>query len=300
MRVLVIEKKVARRYESVSGLEQASQSNPQSDVEEHQNEVDEHGNGEEEPLLGKKKDENEDDPNENYRLPATTSRIYRIFPILPCLKNPRILAAFLLALIQALLIGSFDATVPTEAQELFGFNSLKAGLLFVPLVATDLVFGPIIGWCVDRFGTKPVAVFSYTLLTPVLILLRLPHAGGMHQILLYAGLLLVSGIGCAGIGAPSIVEAGAVMERYLEVNPDHFGDNGPYAQLYGMSNMVFSLGLTIGPELAGELKGAIGYGNMNLVLAVIAALTAVISFFYIGPFPKSFRRKNRDAESARG
>lgn len=55
--------------------------------------------------------------------------------------------------------------------------------------------------------------------------------------------------------------------------------------------MVFSAGLTLGPELAGELKQAIGYGNMNLVLAVICAVTAVLCFVYIGGKPRLFRRK---------
>lgn len=68
-------------------------------------------------------------------------------------------------------------------------------------------------------------------------------------------------------------------------------DLGPYAQLYGLNSMVFSAGLTLGPELAGELKQAIGYGNMNLVLAVICAVTAVLCFVYIGGKPRLFRRK---------
>jgi hypothetical protein len=49
-----------------------------------------------------------------------------------------------------------------------------------------------------------------------------------------------------------------------------------------MTNMVFSLGLTIGPELAGELKQVMGYGNMNAVLAGICAVTSVLSWVYIG------------------
>jgi len=46
----------------------------------------------------------------------------------------------------------------------------------------------------------------------------------------------------------------------------------------------------VGPELAGELKSAIGYGNMNIVLAVISAVTAVLSWVYIGGKPKVLRR----------
>lgn len=49
-----------------------------------------------------------------------------------------------------------------------------------------------------------------------------------------------------------------------------------------MTNLFFSLGLTLGPEVAGGLKEAIGYGNMNAVLAGICAATGLLSLFFIG------------------
>lgn len=56
--------------------------------------------------------------------------------------------------------------------------------------------------------------------------------------------------------------------------------------------MVFSLGLTLGPEIAGEVKEAIGYGNMNIVLAAICAVTAVLSFVYMGGKPKMLQKRS--------
>lgn len=285
MRILVIEKKIARKYEvkdpgSVSDLN--TTPNRQDDDQ------DEGENGEETPLLGSKEED-----EAAFKLSENQPRIAKLIPILPCLADPRLLTALLVAFIQATLLGSFDATIPTVGQELFNFDSLKAGILFLPLGAFDFVGGPLFGWLVDRFGTKPVAVGSYAYLVPVLVLLRLPHAGGKDQIILYGALLALCGVGLAGIGAPSIVEAGAVVQKYYEVNPDFFGEDGPYAQLYGLNSMVFSAGLTVGPELAGELKQVIGYGNTNLVLAVICAATAVLSFIFIGGKPRMFRKKNR-------
>lgn len=65
---------------------------------------------------------------------------------------------------------------------------------------------------------------------------------------------LDSGIGQAVIGAPSVVEASTLVEKYNTANPGTFGENGPYAQLYGLSSMTFSLGLTLGPLISGLLK----------------------------------------------
>lgn len=282
MRVMVIEKKVANRY-NAEDPDRVSDLDTARDRRQHNDESGQ-DQGEEEPLLGKKEEE-------EFKLSDDQPSIARKIPILPCLTNARLLTAFLVAFIQATLLGSFDATIPTVGQELFNFDSLKAGILFLPLGGFDLVLGPIAGWAVDKYGTKPGAVIGYTYLVPVLICLRLPHAGGTDQMVLYGALLGLCGAGMAIIGAPSIVEAGSVVQKYYEANPDFFGEQGPYAQLYGLNSMVFSLGLTVGPELAGELKQVIGYGNMNLVLAMISLVTAVMCFIYIGGTPKILRRK---------
>lgn len=287
MRVLVIEKKVAKRYgvaePTPSGDSEASQDQNTNGVGSGQPHSEQ---GEEEPLLGKEKNP--------FKLSKEQPAIARKITILPCMTDPRLLTALLVAFVQALLLGSFDATVPTTAKELFGFDSLKGGLLFLPLGAFDLIIGPLAGWFVDRYGTKPCAVIGYSYLTPVLILLRLPHSGGKDQILLYGGLLALCGIGLAIIGAPSIVEAGSVVQKYYEANPDFFGDQGPYAQLYGLNSMVFSLGLAVGPALAGELKQVLGYGNMNIVLASVSLVTAVLSFVWIGGKPRLLAGRKQD------
>ncbi|KAK5111272.1 hypothetical protein LTR85_012213 [Meristemomyces frigidus] len=199
----------------------------------------------------------------------------------------------------AILMGSFDATIATVSHQLFGFDSFQAGMLFLPIGIMHMVCGPIIGWVVDRYGTKIAAVFAFGILVPVLVLLRLVHAGGVEQVVLYAVLLCFAGIGVAGAGTPSIVEAGALIDRYHKANPEFFGEKGPYAMVYGMNGMVFNAGLTIGPTLAGEVKQAIGYGNMNLVLAVVSGVTALLCFLYLGGKPRSGKWQGIEPGQAR-
>lgn len=304
MRLLVIEKKTALKYEAedpstVSDLSASHERQNDHDDAEQQGQADgdqratenSEENGEEQALLGGKPPD-----HDYYRLKSREEYggLTRWVPILPCLADPMLLTALLVALVQAVLLGSFDSTIPTVASKLFAFSSLQSGLMFIPLGIADLVLGPLLGWCVDRYGTKPVAVISYAYLIPVLTCLRIPHAGGKDQIAIYAVLLGLCGVGLAGVGSPSIVEAGAVVQKYYEVNPDFFGEKGPYAQLYGLSNMVFSFGLTVGPELAGELRQKIGYGNMNLVLAGVCLATSILSYIYIGGRPRILRRKKRN------
>jgi hypothetical protein len=125
--------------------------------------------------------------------------------------------------------------------------------------------------------------------------LRIPQPGGQDQQIIYGALLGFCGVGLAGIGAPGMVEAGAVVEKYYKANPEFFGreKGGPYAQLYGLQSMVFSAGLAIGPELAGQLREAIGYGNMNAVLAGLCGVTAVLCFVFLGGRPGVLRGRGR-------
>lgn len=187
-------------------------------------------------------------------------------------------------------ISQFDATIPTLASTLFSFSSLSSGLLFIPLDIPYLLLGPLAGWAVDRYGPKPAAVLGFSWLTLSLTLLRLPTSNlapsRKQNIILYSSLLALNGLGLAIIGAPAIVEASTVVRKYDLANPGFFGPNGPYAQLYGCNSLVFSLGLTVGPLLSGGLRDEVGYGNMNAVVAGIAALAAGLSLGVVGGKPR--------------
>ncbi|KAI9713603.1 MAG: hypothetical protein M1820_000986 [Bogoriella megaspora] len=293
MRFLVIEKKVAARYDTgnpnLGDLEQTTSHGDNDDVSESRERDDENGYpppyDEESPLLAKKRE------NEEYKLPENVSWICRKVPVLATFRNPSLLCAFLVAFVQATTLATFDATVPTHSQDLFGFSSLEAGLLFIPLGVFDLTLGPLVGWAVDRYGVKPAAVVGYGFLVPVFALLRLPQEGGKGEIILYTGILALCGVGMAIIGAPAIVESGSVVQKYYEANPEFFGSQGPYAQLYGINCMVFSAGLSLGPLIAGGLTEKIGYGDMNAVVAGICGITATLCWIYLGGKPKMLRSK---------
>lgn len=279
LRLLLIEKKTAAKYEEGENTNnRGARSNPE---ESHDNESGDH-RSEHEPLLAK----HEEDA---YKI-GEPPRWIRTFPIFLCLKDPRMLIAQLVSFMQATLLSIFDATIPVEAEKLYGFDSLKAGLLFVAIVLPYLLVGPIAGWTVDRYGPKPASTIGFGYLALVLTLLRLVRPGGTTEIIQYCAQLALCGLGLALIGSPGIVEAAAVVERYYSANPDLFGKNGPYAQLYGLNSMVFSLGLAIGPLFGGSLNDSIGYGNMNLVIAVLCLVTATLTFVFMGGRPQILRR----------
>ena len=200
------------------------------------------------------------------------------------------MTAQLLALIQAALLGCFDATLPTTAQQYFGFAPLRAGLLFAPLAVSDLIVGPLAGASVDRKGTKPAAVAAFAVLVPALVCMRFVQPGGGDQIALYCALLVLCGVGVSAVGSPMIVEASNIVGRFDRANPGYFGEKGPYAQLYGLNSMLFNLGLAAGPLTFGALRESIGYGNMNAVAAGMCAVGGILSFVYIGRKPAALQK----------
>lgn len=275
LRILMVEKKVRDKHlpDSNTETERSNGATQTDDTEQT-------------PLLS---DSNTPNIDERYRLTPPQNRITRTLPILLLLRDPGLLTAILIAFMQAALLGSFDATVPLVAESSFGFDSLKAGLLFLPLGGADFFLGPAFGWAVDRYGTRLFSVVGFAFLVPTLVLLRLPEESlvvekldNSHLIALYASVLALNGAGLAIIGSPSIVEAGRLVENYSKANKDIFSEGAPWAQLYGINSMVFSGGLTVGPLVAGALREKIGYGNMNAVLAGVCAVTAVLAALFIG------------------
>jgi MFS family permease len=276
MRLLVIEKKVATRY----GLSDPP-SDPSSDTETA--EEDEEAN-EQSPLMGKK------DDDEDWKVSRDQPRWIKSLPILYCLWNPRLLCAQAVAFTQATLLGVFDATIPTQAQDLFSFDSLQSGIMFVPLVLPYLLLGPLAGKAVDKYGVKPACVIGFSFEAIPLILLRIPHAGADAEIAKFSVFVALSGLGLAIISSPSIVESSYVVEKYHKANKGFFGEQGPYAQLYAINSMFFCLGLTVGPLVAGWLRDSIGYGNMNACIAGFCIMVSILSFFYMGGKPRILER----------
>lgn len=288
MRLLVIEQKVAsRKYGLV--FPKSSSSTAGSSVTTSNQEI----ANEAAPLLPDTTSPIKDHPS--FVIPASPSRLYRSAPILHPLLHPRTLTSFTITLLQALLLATFDATLPLEAHRLYNFTSLQSGLLFVPLTLPSLLTGPIAGRMVDKYGTKPAAVLGCFSIIPSLVLLRLPHAvlePGKEQNVQIAWLALIfvfCSVSITILGSPGLVEASYVTEQYHLQNPGLFEEDGPYAKLYAVHSMVFSLGLSVGPIAAGFLRENIGWGNMNAVVAGFCGAIGLVCLKYLGGKPLSLK-----------
>ena len=264
MRLLMIEKKFADDY-GCCHVHPAAPSRPPVT------------NGEEaaDPLVKAQRDP-------AYIIPSEQSTLIASYPILYCFLDARMLTASWITLIQATFLGSLDAMIPVIGEAYYHFNSLQTGLLFVPMVLPMLLLGPIAGWIIDRHGSRAIVALGFGFLVPVFIFLWWVQSGGFVHSLLYCAVLTLCGTCLAATSPSALVESTLVVEEYHRANPGVFGTNGPYAQISSVTGLLYNAGTALGPLLASSLKDAAGYRHMNLVIAAVSLITAVLALLYVG------------------
>jgi MFS family permease len=198
---------------------------------------------------------------------------------------------------QASLLTSFDSILPLFVRDTFHWNSIGAGLIFLPIVAASFG-GPVIGSLSDKYGPRWFATAGFVLACPFLILLRLVDNDSInHKVMLCAFLVLV-GAGLTLAITPVMAEmAYAVEAKAQRSPPGFFGKNGAYAQAYGLFNMAWAAGSMIGPLLAGLVSEAHGWSTATLILGCVSIFTAFPTAVWTGG--SIFKKRRKDAEESR-
>ncbi|PYH95495.1 MFS multidrug transporter [Aspergillus ellipticus CBS 707.79] len=186
----------------------------------------------------------------------------------------------------AVLISSFDTTLPLHVRDVFNWGSLPAGMMFFALQGPGILLSPLCGWLKDRVGTRWPTTVGFLLLAPIMWIIGMPGDDrfpwineGNRGIIIYAiGVTLVGSVSCLLNGAGTI-EATITIDEVEEKHPGIFGPNGGYSRALSMVSMSWTSGAFIGPVLSGYLAEHVGYYEMNCVIAVICALSGVNAFF---------------------
>jgi hypothetical protein len=179
VRILLIEKKVAARYNStlVNSAANPRYHSTENGHAETNDEADK-----EDALLPKTKEE-------EFKIPEGQNRLVHSLPILYCLYDPVPTGRLACCFRPSHSACDFWAMIPTEAEALLGFSSLNSGLMFIALDVPYLLLRPLASWAIFKYDTKPTAVTGLGYLVPTLTLLRLAHPGGKNLIILYSVLL---------------------------------------------------------------------------------------------------------------
>lgn len=222
---------------------------------------------------------------------ASPVEIQRRPPVVILLSSRRLLSALYCALVQSALMTAWDAVLPLRVSNLFGWSSLGAGLIFLPLVLPSFL-APLVGAFADRYGARLPTTIGFMLALPFLILLRIVDHSGTRQIVILCTLLALLGIALTILMTPLLAEITYILNEKERRHPGLFGKKGACAQAYGLFNCAFAGGMLVGPLWAGFVVQKAGWSTMCLSLGMLAAVSAIPAFLFTNGWIR--RRKKRD------
>src|SRR3954468_7725835 len=138
--------------------------------------------------------------------------------------------------------GAFLFLMSLYLQDERGFSAMHTGLIFLPVAVGALIFSPLSGRLVGRFGSRPSLLVAGTLITAATVLLtRLTATTAVWQLLV---IFAVFGIGFSMVNAPITTAAVSGMPT------DRAGAASAVAST---SRQV---GVSLGVALCGSIAGA--------------------------------------------
>lgn len=202
------------------------------------------------------------------------------------LDSPRMLTACLGICMQSMVFSGFETVLSIYVQDIWGYNALGAGLLFIPLTIPAF-FAPLLGRIVDRTSTRWALVTGFLGMCPVVVLVRFVTYDSVGQKVLMCFFLVVVGVGITITLGPLMAEISHIAEEFVARRSESEGGESDaarsaYAQAYALNAMAWSCGNIAGPLLCGLIKDEYEWGTMCWVLGLLSGLTAIPCFIWSG------------------
>ncbi|KAI4147784.1 MAG: hypothetical protein LQ340_005395 [Diploschistes diacapsis] len=195
-------------------------------------------------------------------------------PMLLFLQLPRFVSALWGIMVLSTMITAFDSALPLYVHDIFGWESLGSGLLFLSTCCSSFL-EPFLGRLADRYGTRWLVIIAFAGMVAPYILLRLVTDDTVGDKAFLVALLAVIGI-CWSIGmTPLNAEVSRIVVEVERRSPGIYGERGALAQAFGLTNMAFAAGSIVGPLWGGFMKENIGWGNMTTSIGLLSAMTVI-------------------------
>src|SRR5438045_3589845 len=168
---------------------------------------------------------------------------------------------FLTILVNLVGFGIIIPLLPFYAES-FGASPLVIGLLFAVFSLCQLVSAPALGDLSDRYGRRPVLIFSLLGTVISFAMLALAHSIAM----LFAARIV------DGLSGGNISTARAYVADVTEPKDR--------ARAYGLIGAAFGLGFIFGPALSGVLA-RVSYTAPIWAAAAVTLVAAVVAFCWL-------------------
>jgi DHA1 family tetracycline resistance protein-like MFS transporter len=172
-----------------------------------------------------------------------------------------LLIIFLTIFVNLVGFGIIIPLLPFYA-ETFGASPLVIGLLFAVFSLCQLLAAPALGDLSDRYGRRPILIFSLAGTVVSFVMLALAHSIAM----LFAARIV------DGLSGGNISTARAYVADITEPKDR--------ARAYGIIGAAFGLGFILGPALSGVLSG-ISYTAPIWAAAGLTVIATVMAWFWL-------------------
>ncbi len=172
-----------------------------------------------------------------------------------------LLVIFLTIFVNLVGFGIIIPLLPFYA-ETFGASPLTIGLLFAVFSACQLLAAPALGDLSDRYGRRPVLIFSLLGTVVSFVMMAMAHSVAM----LFAARIV------DGLSGGNISTARAYVADVTEPKDR--------ARAYGLIGAAFGLGFIMGPALSGVLA-AYSYTAPIWAAAAITMVATLMAWFWL-------------------
>lgn len=192
--------------------------------------------------------------------------------------NRRQLIIFTIVLTNLLGAGVVIPTLPLFAEKRFGTSATETGVFISLYFVAQFIAAPIMGQLADRFGRKPVLVWSQvgTVASFLLFIFAAPIAeffGEMGVTVLASGFVLLSIARVVdGITGGNITAAQAYI---TDITPEK-----DHAVILGYIHIAFASGIIFGPALGGALS-QFGLLAPFIGAAVITSISLLLTILFL-------------------
>ena len=183
-----------------------------------------------------------------------------------------LLIIFLTIFVNLIGFGIIVPLLPFYA-ETFGASPVVIGLLFAVFSLCQLIAAPALGDLSDRFGRRPVLVFSLAGTVVSFVMLALAHS----VVMLFLARIV------DGLSGGNISTARAYVADITEPKDR--------AHAYGLIGAAFGLGFIMGPALSGVLA-RVSYTAPIWAAAALTLVAALMAWFWL---PETVHRANAGA-----
>ncbi|KNG81814.1 putative MFS transporter [Aspergillus nomiae NRRL 13137] len=199
---------------------------------------------------------------------SSTQSFYKVI-----LSNPRALTALACHAFNALILVSFDTTLPLYVTRAFGWDSSRTSMMFMELQLPAILLSPFAGWMKDRIGTSGPTCLGFLATAFLLWVLGtcgpdgLPFIGsGERGQAVYMASMLGLGFARPLLTGCGVIEMTSVVAELQKTQPAIFGPNGGMSRAYSLTNMAWTSTMFLGPILTSTLTQTVGYYYMNFFL----------------------------------